>query len=138
MSDEKKYTEKDMTLAKREAFQTCACWLYIQPDVLQSQHPILDKATEKAREVYSLPPRRVPRIEPDPEPYVRYFGAWSGPREWRCVEGQLQSRTRGARIIAGQAVEYPWSAAVQIPPTAKRVALWADLLANPTVEVSDE
>lgn len=113
MSDEKRYTERDLVLAQRVGYVTC-----------RVEHGYLDKAARsvyerQAAQKYPLPTRTVPRVvmsEPD-------------DLAWRCVCGQIEYRIGNKwRRADGE-----HSVAV----TPERVALWADLLAHPTEEVED-
>lgn len=105
MTDEPRYTERDMILAKREAYAAGAkAW------GAASKNGVLRAARE-----YPFPKITRPRVVRDK------FGVGM---LWRVMSGELQSSFRGNEWCVEPAYVTP-----------ERVALWADLLANPTEEV---
>lgn len=117
MSDEKKYTERDLILAKREGYvrhcnEACGQW---------SEHA-MQKFAESA---YPLPKVTRARVVKDPMD-------GSG---WAVKDGMLQwTYDATARMCIIAVFDEPafWS---KYRPTPARIRLWADLLANPTEEV---
>lgn len=94
-------------------------------------------ACEDCRKVaasrYPLPKITRPRVVLDPH---NHEPQWGKPREWMCSGGVLYSRTIGCR--GATEFEFPWTTGAQVPPTAKRVEMWAALLASPTETVEDD
>lgn len=130
MCDEKKYTYRDIVMAKREGFvtgQELACWR--DP---ATEEAALRNAEVTAKRRYPLQVER-PRVVKDPHNHEPH---WGKPREWMCKDGQLYSRTIGT--MPGSHLAFPWTNTAQIPPTRARVELWADLLARPTELVDAE
>ncbi len=114
---EKRISEREAVLRERDAYETG-----IIRGRRCSNEPIDNEALCKASRIaYPLPQRIVPRIVKDP---VYGFG-------WRYVEGVFQFR-EGAYWIGCD--ERPVTV---MRVTAARVALWADLLANPTTTEDD-
>lgn len=85
-----------------------------------------------ARLAFPMPQQERPRVVQD----LDYEPQWGKPREWRCVNGWLQSRSLGHRGSTGQ--EFAWSHESLAPITKARVLMLADLLANPTEECDAE
>jgi len=122
MSAEQKYTERDLVLAKREAYVMC-----------RSLHGYVDGFArtlyeKEAVSKYPLPKVTRPRVVKDPESDTNGFWMVKGGRvQWTCFrngDGTIDLNWRDAR---------PELVAV----TPARVALWYDLLDNPTEEVED-
>lgn len=118
MSDEKKYTERDLVMAKREGFLEAHSWARVG---IAGDH----EAERLAATKYPLPKRTQRREAIDPHTDSR---VWSfdvdRPRivwRWKARRDVLWTSD-----LAGVFV------------TPERVALWADLIANPTEEVDDE
>lgn len=134
MPDEKRYTERDLILAKREAFEEGATrvWTAFARETDACPHGWRG-SNVLAAEAYPLPKSTRPRVMSDPN-------SLNG-REWRCVGRQFETRVReSSRLAEWHLVdwsEYNRGAFVEHPlaPTPERVAMWADLLANPTEEV---
>lgn len=82
--------------------------------------------------LYPLPPKVQPRVVPDPTPGFC--------QSWRCVDGRLQYRAIGEdwydmrERLKGTTV----GEGMCLFPMPERIAMWADLLANPTESVPDE
>jgi hypothetical protein len=126
MSDEKRYTEREVRLRERRAFQVGADWFYTQEEVPHSLAYVTNRARAAARECYELPKVTRPRVVRDPE---------NGYVQWRVAEdGYLQARRINA--TGGWMRHLDYRNAVDIAPIPERVKMWADLLANPT-EVCD-
>lgn len=113
---EKKYTERDLVLAKREGF--AAGFLDARPVLCRD----MDQASGRAKDVYRLPKIERTRTVKDP-----------------CM-AHVVWRADGYGMIwwARTASDDEWSNAVTWPITADRVALWAALLASPTELVEDD
>ena len=112
MASEKKYTERDLVLAKREGY---------------ARHCVAvcgntKNATELAARTYPLPRVTRPRVWVDP----------NGDTRFQVVDG----------VLFGKDFEEDeeWlpvdSYAFNVTP--ERVVAWADLFANPTEEVDDD
>ena len=110
MSAEKKYTERDMVEAERAAFTKG--WMR---DVILDEALGFDQKyiAHRANTTYPLPKVARPRV-------VIMDGTG-----WRCIGARLEWQDQRT----------PWTASGQFMPTPKLVALWADLIANPTEEV---
>lgn len=109
MSDEKQYTERDLVLAKREGY-VLHCTQLCGND---------EMAAARAVGLFPLPKRTQPRVVKDG------YGI-----EWRMNDGTLEWKGDSSR---GR--WEPSSAYGALAIGSKRVALWANLLANPTEEV---
>lgn len=108
MSDEKKYTERDLILAKREGFSK-----HCQHTCKVSK----DFADREAAAEYPLPKVVRLRVVLDEE----------RQEEWSLDRTVFMSRDSGSKF---------WTRAVGlVQVTPSRVRVWADLLANPTEEV---
>ena len=115
MSDTKlKYTERDLILAKREAYAVGA--MVFRPEITDENRVGIE-ACAKTR--YPLPKVERPRVVRDPHYHVCY---------WRAV----------GRSIQWKDDHDGWNSKPTFDPTPERVALWADLLANHTELVDDE
>lgn len=129
MSDDKRYTEREVILRERRAFTDGAyCWMHGEARLMgRSVHSsdVLNDAVHK----FPLPKITRPRVVVD--------SRWSR-REFRVVDGQMQTRDPGEQW---HCLENPnvnaRSAGLPIVIDAVRVALWADLIANPTEEIED-
>ncbi|MHB1310618.1 MAG: hypothetical protein ACYC3L_01285 [Gemmatimonadaceae bacterium] len=113
MPDEKLYTERDLILAKREAFAV-GCGAMGLP---------LGNAARLAARRYELPKITRLRVVTD------QFGT-----EWRMRENVDDDRS--IALEYRHADNGGWQVD-RLTMTAQRIKLWADLLANPTEEVAD-
>lgn len=118
--DEKRYTERDLILAKREVYADLLC-----AAVGWSR----EGAEQKATGAFPFPKRTRPRVLTEQDgrglsfrftgdptnPFALFEYSVSGGREWRQT----------------------CSAESKLTVTAERVRIMADLLANPTEEVPD-
>jgi len=100
-------SEKDAVLREREAFTT---GVY----AVLGSNTVEQEATRR----YPLPKVTRPRVVQDPV---------NPRREWRCVGGKMQTRED----------TLAWYDVTEVRISAPHVALWADLLANPTEEVDE-
>lgn len=116
---EKTYTERELVLAKREAFVAGSEW--------HASSWTGSLAPLEANDRYPLPRVTRPRV-------VRMDRTVPG-REFRVSGGNIESRTIGVGLD-GQ--PFRWTALAQITPTPERIRILADLLANPTEEVEDD
>lgn len=115
--EEKTYTEREVMLAKREAFIAganfrdlyCAC----------SARKVCG-AEDEAKARFPLPKVTRPRVRFDPH---------DRNAEWRCEAGYLQ-----VRWFENAWQRYPRDGEA-MNVTAERVRVWADLFAHPTWEV---
>ena len=128
MRDEKKYTERELVLAKRNAFVDGSYWGYnASQEAAAKSVGVLgawsradaDMASESA---YPFPKVTRPRVVQD-----EVDGYWA------VVDGALRWSTFGGGtglicVNGGFRTEL-------LKPTPTRVAMWADLLKNPTEEV---
>lgn len=127
MSDEKKYTEREMVLAKRTAFVMGAAALHIQaeiPDTARASNAV-DRVTDSAfvASRYPLPKKRVGRVVRSTETGFRY-------ELWNHEGG-------GITIVTDSGIKlHDAGSHVRCLPLVD-VPLIADLLANPTEEVED-
>lgn len=130
MSDEKKYTERELVLAKRNAFVDGSYWGYnaSQESAAKSvgvlgawSRACADMASESA---YPLPKVTRPRVVRDSVGMEFRFIAENEPPfvEWRNT---LTEKKLWRVSAAGDGVAV----------NAERAKLWADLVANPTEEV---
>ena len=117
MSDEKKYTERDLLLAKREGFMRGAKAAWGNPHA--GKWNGLSAECDRA---YPLPKITRPRVVKDER--EGYWYACDGSLRW-SVFGDA---TGGIEAHGSFRTEL-------VLPTPTRVAMWADLLANPTEEV---
>lgn len=118
------YTEREMVLAKRQT------WAWSQADAQNHNYHVTgpcsqcERARRGAAEQFPLLVTR-PRVVRDPI---------MKDVEWKVEDGYLRARRGSGTWIKW--VE--WSARdSDFAPLAKRVAMWADLLANPTEQVED-
>lgn len=112
--DEKRYTERDLILAKRQGY-AARMW----ESLCMTDAEV--RATIAAR--YPLPKATRPRVVADPH---------DSRIEWRAPEDSLRSH------LFHREGRSDWTAGLgSLCVTRQRVALWADLLANPTEEVDD-
>lgn len=121
---EKRYTERELVLAQREAFRMGAAGLrYSRRDDFIGPW----SAERDAEARYPLPKVTRPRVVDDP---------WPGSgHQFRCVNGAIQVHHWGEwkplAPLAGACAD------VWIYPTPERIRLWYDLLTHPTEEVED-
>jgi hypothetical protein len=118
MSDEKKYSERDMVMARRQGFVTGIHEFYSHRDVPRHLSYVTDDAERKAARVYPLPTVTRPREHVDKDGY-----------RWRCVDGRLESKS-------SRYAEWSCDDSCLVRPS-DALAL-ADLLANPTETVEDD
>lgn len=122
MNDEKKYTERDLVMAKREGLR-----VGLLGEAKQRGN---DELEILAKHYFPLPVRVVPRVVDDPEPDY--------DQQWRVVNGRLQySPWRGEWSDAEPKNNVGSRTATCMTMTPKRVAMWADLFANPTTTEED-
>jgi hypothetical protein len=115
---EKKYTERDLVMAQREAFARGG---YLLRDPFTPR----DEWRRRAEREYPLP--RVTRAR-----VVRDTAGIA----WRVVDGRLEFDRGDERLEPSQQwATTDWYGTLRIG--AERIRLWADLLANPTEEVED-
>lgn len=126
MPDEKRYTERDLICAKREAFERGAEMVFrqfaIHADVTHWRG-----TTALAAEAYPLPKITRPRVVMDPHDSMIAYRLVGGNFEYCVGSGPWKGM---------DAIDEQWSRENYVSP--KRVALWAALLANPTEEVDDD
>lgn len=118
MSDEKKYTERELVMAKRNAFYDGANWA--------SSSGSWVGAADEAKRRFPLPRRIVPRV-------VKESSGLYGDVEWRSVGGALEWCKDGRQW---RSANNDNKSGMFITP--HRVVLLAELLANPTMEIDDE
>ena len=108
-------TERQAVLRERAAFIQGSDWRYMhsRPKAVPGDITDLERAT--AAERYKLPKTTRPRVVKDPE------------------DAGVRWTIRGGRLRL-----YDTDHLGAFEPTRDRVALWADLLANPTEEVDDD
>lgn len=130
MSDEKKYTERELVLAKRHAFVDGSYWGYkASQEAAAKSVGVLgawsradaDMASESA---YPFPKVTRPRVVQDPH---------DSTITYRAVDDLLEYNDGLRGFIDIGSTSETWSN--DNYPTKARVVLWADLLANPTEEV---
>lgn len=130
MSDEKKYTERDLVLAKQEAFVEGSLLTFRHFDCsLGSEAGLKWRGSSNlAAERYPLPKVTRPRVVQDPHE--------RGMR-WRVLRDKDQHGVTYLEYNAfNTGADASWRTGLgTYCATAERVALWADLLANPTEEV---
>ena len=114
MSDEKKYTERDLVLAKREAFCAGRGAAFVHYDIGAPQGKAWPGSAHLAAERYPLPKVTRPRV------VTREDGC-----QLRISGGQLQYKW----------LDGDWREYGSINWTPAQRAAMADLLANPTEEV---
>jgi len=138
---ERTYTERELTFARRDAFVAGAFAAHAdrlgcenaKADAGMYQwkplagRPFIDgdQAHAAAASKYPLPMVTRPRAVPDPE----------GIGEWAAVDGSLRWRAQPHHRWE-KWIDFKNSAACA--PIAPRVAVWADVLANPTETVPDD
>lgn len=138
MSDVKMVSEVEAVKREREAFKAGSAW---ERQVVVDEHGT--NAARKAAALYPLPKAKRLRAVSDMAEGVSY--------EWRYITGVLQFRYVNSvgtatewRTMLGRSGdrgpdnEKPEYYGTAFKPTAARVALWADLIANPTEEVEAE
>lgn len=123
MPNESKDHEREIILRERAAYVNGL----IRGTAREFLH-IVD-CEKAAKAVFPLPPREEPRVVTDPS---------DADYRWTIVGGFLRGRYAATeewlRAIEAQRKGH-WSAWAPLPA---RVAMWADLLANPTRQVVDE
>lgn len=133
MADEKTYTEKEVVLRERKAFYSgyvalnwCSC----------EASEVCGTCQAETNRRYPLPKVTRPRVVID--------AGGAGVREWRYVEGQIQTRVRGtthwfclahgdafaAKAVQHEDVGFAW--------TPERINMLAKLIADPTEIVDDD
>jgi hypothetical protein len=113
-------TERVLFLAARAGYA-----LAKEEDGIRSNQGIeaqTDYCARLAAKRFPLPPKRVPREEPDPHGYMR----------WRWFETGLQYQWAGSRGWTSVAPSDMW------PPTPERIDLWHSLKHEPYKEVPDD
>lgn len=114
---EKKYTQRDLVMAKRAAFA----------DGYYASRPATayDWCYGEAKRRYQLPKVTRPRVVRD--------------KEWFRAEWKSDGCNIFWRLDRGAWSRYPESIDRALAwPDKARVAIWADLLANPTEEVEED
>lgn len=133
MSDDKKYTLRDMVLAQREAY-------------VRGYHTYrVDDATTEGREGAwetdkrdGLSARIAARKFPLPKLTRPRVVTSDTGRRFRIVDGQLQTQTSSngqSWCCLANGSRVPAAEDTGIKITLERIRLWADLLANPTEDV---
>lgn len=114
MSDEKKYTERELVVAQRAAYGHGARWY-------RAAGNCTIEIDREARRCYPLP--RVTRARVVNHGHGREW-------QWKFEDGRFHFRFAPKALweIANEA----WA------PTLQTVPIWADLLANPIEEVDSE
>ena len=124
MSEQKMISEREAVMRERAAFvagaERFAC------EGCKGLAP--DYAGKEAAERYPLPTVTRPRVVTDP--HLRDDSV-----SWRVFDGVIQYRENRDAML-DSIIDSSWVVGPpQFIPTAERVAMWADLLANPTEEV---
>jgi hypothetical protein len=114
VSDEKKYTERDLVMAKREAF--------VEGAVLWRCYYTQDSARAAAERRHPLPKVTRPRVVADPH---------DGEVMWSYDVGGFRATAKYRNAMPLVRI----SEAHHM--THARAEMWADLLANPLEEVDD-
>ncbi len=123
MSDnEKRYTERDLILAKRKGWDECAYRLSMAGAGSEESEREKDRA-------FPLPKTTRPRVVKDPE----------GDGYWMVFKGEIGwtafARGHADGILLWEGHDMRRAELFRLTPA--RVAIWSDLLANPTEEVDD-
>ena len=118
-------TQRALIEAKREGYAMGA------RDWVREEFAFASNVAAKAAERFPFPKISRPRVVEDLES--------EHGTDWRCVKGELEfQRAHGDwHPMLGRINDGPAFYGTIFKPTPKRVALWADLLANPTEEVED-
>jgi hypothetical protein len=126
MSAEKKYTERDLVLAKREGFRVgYRAHYHWFGEYREKTHPTPSNAwnrcaqDEAMKAAYPLPTVTRPRVVPDP----MYEGVF-----WLLDQNGLRVKSTHS-----MSEHYP-RPGEGLDAIKSRLAVWADLLANPTEE----
>lgn len=127
MSDEKKYTERDVVMRERAAFAKGRCMS--QHEMHEEELPCI-ACNQRARHLYPLPSVTRPRVVRDVT-----SGMAGGGYEWRVVNGGIQWRPLGDMTWRAPASDGVVHGMYLFP---ERVRTLADLLANPTETVEDD
>lgn len=127
---EKKYTEREMVLAKREAgYEMAIAWVgeYNERCSCTACTPKATNIQADAVRRYPLPLVTRPRVVSD-------IANVDWCREFRCVAGRIEQReVRGDnRSLTWAPIAGGWEI------TPRTVRFFADLLANPTEQVPDD
>ena len=117
MSDNQTVTEREAVVRERKAFGLGWRMQRENGGSLREGEGLADR-------LYPLPSITRPRVVKDPE---------AKDYEWRFHDGRMQVR-RGKNAFDGGG---EWVCPCNWQPTAERVRLWADLLQNPTEEVTE-
>jgi hypothetical protein len=113
-------TKREVLIARR-AFESGVHWMYGRECVLPSAWPGDERMSRAASDCYPLPKVTRPRVARDP----RGIGSWGAKKFADTLAIHYVGESDGA-----------WSPEFRhFLATPERVALWADLLANPTEEV---
>ena len=120
MSDnsEKKYTEKDLILAKREGYVRGARQFDMRGNTDWTYNA-------SAKGVFQLPKITRPRVVRTKD----YINDRTYEVQWRVRDGVLEAQEN----ICGE-----WRKGLSFQVTPARVRVWSDLLANPTETVEDD
>ena len=113
MNDEKKYTEREVILCQQAAFEEGCRAVFRHEEGVTSWQG----SRTLARKRFPLPKMTRPRVVHDHNDRCDY----------RAMNGTIERRDEWQ----------DWRLVNDTPPTARRVKLWADLLANPTEEVEE-
>lgn len=112
MSDDQTVTEREAVLRERKAFLLGVERGAYLPGATMSWW------NGEAVQRYPLPSSTRPRVVNDRD------------YQWRYVNNVMQVRSKS---LGGD-----WGVAVNCTPTPERIRLWADLLSNPTEDVTEE
>lgn len=129
MSEPKMISEREAALRERKAYADGVRCLFAEPEISAGAGSVANRVVSRANERYPLPKVVRPRVLYDSESNI------SGA-QWSVSEtGHLRFR---------ESPKAPWLAYGDFlytgyaAPLPNRVKLWAELLANPTEEVSDD
>ncbi len=118
MNDEKTISEREAVKRERKAFEDGM----VRGSAREFTN--IARVRQAASEAYPLPKITRPRVVDDPHDCQEGSA-------WRVVEGRIEYRWKGDKPSA-------WRQYASSPITPERVAMWANLLANPTEEVPDD
>lgn len=130
MSD-KTVSERDALRREQVAFEAGACWQRLELGAGDRTGMAAQVAMETARERYPLPKVERPRVVRDP--HIEGIG---DRYEWIVLKGENTPRFR---LVGTHGRWYlpDGHEGGAFTPTRERVAMWADLLANPVELVED-